>query len=472
MVRSRAASGLPVSSRKPPYSEEAERGVLGSALLDPSRVVDLCIERQLETDSFYTQTHRHIFEALHDMSQKNAAIDVLTVGEWLKQRGVLEEAGGAGYLDELVDSTPTAAHAEYYIKIVYDKHLLRRLIRHAEESIEKCYTSEDEAENILNKAEESIYQISENKKEQVAKWEDLLNDAVNDINMIVDQRKSVTGLPTGYANIDKILQGLQPSDMIVLAARPSMGKTALALNIAERVAMGREGSEEVFPVGIFSLEMSSEALVRRMLCTRARVESSVLRSAFMSNNSHGRLIQAADSLRKAQIYIDDSAGLSALELRSRARRMQSRFGIKLLVVDYLQMMNHPGASRDGRQQEVAKISNTVKAIAKELKIPVLILSQLSRNPESRDKSAKPRLSDLRDSGSIEQDADVVILLRRPCRYPSDEQAEDRTLAILDIAKHRNGATGEVHLNFEETYTRFEDRVEIEEAPAPVRGGEF
>jgi replicative DNA helicase len=458
----------PRTDRIMPHSEEAERGVLGSCLLDPRRVIDYCIEQRLMPESFYLPSHQTLFDVLVDMTRSQKGIDILTVADQLRDRGVLDGIGGPNYLDHLVDQTPLAAHAEHYVDIVRQKHVLRMIIERASESIDACYRSEEEAEALLSRAEQAMFEIGEHQSVSLSSWDLLVDSAVQEINEIIDQKRAPSGIHTGYDNLDRVLTAMQPQDMLILAARPSMGKTALALNIAERVALGRGGDRQPHGVAVFSLEMSAEALVRRMLCSRARVSSQKLRiGKFLSTADHQNLLNAADALRKAPIYIDDSAGLSAMELRSRARRLKRQYAhIGLIVVDYLQMMNYPQRAREGRQQEVAAISNTMKAMAKELRVPVLMLSQLSRAPESRSNLGKPKLSDLRDSGSIEQDADVVMLLRRPCKYPEDDAADDKRLAVVDVAKHRNGPTGEVKLNFEEEFTRFEDRMDAGVDPGP------
>lgn len=465
----------PKSDRIPPYSEEAERGVLGSALLDSTRVVDLCITKQLKAESFRVPAHQVLFQALQDMNDAGQVIDMVTVGDRLETAGELERIGGRELLFQLVDATPTAAHAEHYIEIVRQKHLLRTIIDKSQVAIEKCYTSDEQADELLGQAEQSFFEIGELTGGSMVPWKELMRSSMEDIENIFQQKKGLTGVPTGFKGIDDKLLGLQRTDIIILAARPSMGKTSLAMNIAEKVALGEVTDHKPRPVAVFSLEMSAEQLVRRMICCRARVSSHQMSKGFISQVNHGHLIQAADSLMKADLYIDDTAGLSAVELRARARRLRKRFGIELIVVDYLQLMNYPQFAQDGRQRETAAISGALKAMAKELKVPVIVLSQLSRAPETRDtKSAVPKLSDLRDSGSIEQDADVVALLRRPCKYPADPNAADEALSILDIAKHRNGPTGEIHLHFEEEFTRFGDRampgVDHEEAFAPDEEG--
>ncbi len=462
------------SDRIPPYSEEAERGVLGSALLDAARVIDLAIERGVTHEAFYVRPHQVLFEILEGMTQQGRPIDLLTIGERLKDLNRTDEIGGVSFLDGLVDSTPTSAHAEYYIDIVRQKYLLRKIIDRARVAIDQCFASEEEADSILGKTEQSFFEISEMKRAGFEPWPKLVKKVMEDVDHLFQTKKDLTGIPTGFYDMDKLLRGLQPSDMIVLAARPSMGKTSLALNIAENAALGI-ADHTARPVAVFSLEMSREQLVRRMICSRAQVPSQRLSGGYLSTQLHGNLVAAADALTKAPIYLDDTAGLEVLELRSRARRMQRNYGVQLIVIDYLQMLNYPQFAKEGRQRETAAISGALKAMAKELRVPVLVLSQLSRAPETRSGLAVPKLSDLRDSGSIEQDADVVLLLRRPCKYPEDEKHDDRKLALVEVAKHRNGPTDTIELNFEEDYTRFENRSRggVDQEPgAEVESGGF
>lgn len=455
------------TDRIPPYSEDAERGVLGSALLDSGRVVDLAVERRLRPESFHVPAHQALFELFIEMSHEGRPVDLLTVGDRLRDRGRLEEIGGAAFLEQLVDATPTPAHAEYYIEIVRQKHLLRLIIDRAREAIDSTYGSEESADSILGKVEQSFFEIGEAQRGQAPPWPDLVKQAVQEIEKIYALKKGLTGIPTGYHDLDRLLLGLQPTDMIVLAARPSMGKTSLALNVVQNIALGQGGDHEPRPVAVFSLEMSREQLVRRMICSHADVPGHKLAGGYLSTEHHGRLMNSASALNKAKILLDDTAGLEVLELRSRARRMKRRFGIEMIVVDYMQMLNYPQFASEGRQRETAAISGALKGMAKELKIPVLVLSQLSRAPETRSTTAIPKLSDLRDSGSIEQDADVVLLLRRPCKYPDDPDHDDQLLAIVEVAKHRNGPTGIVKLNFIDEFTRFENRaagVDQDDAP--------
>ncbi|NKB24516.1 MAG: replicative DNA helicase [Kiritimatiellae bacterium] len=446
----------PRSDRLPPYSEEAERGVLGSALLDAERVIDLAVERKTIPESFYIHAHQVLFGTLVNMNHENRPVDLLTVGERLRDLGLIDQVGGEPYLESLVDSTPTAAHAEYYIDLVHQKYLFRTIIQRSMEAIESCYGTDQEAEFLLGKTEQSFFEISDIQHGHIQPWPDLVKETMEDFEAIYQQKKGVTGIPTGYKDLDKKLLGFQPGDMIVLAARPSMGKTSLALNFTEHIALGTHEDRTPRSVALFSLEMSKEQLVRRMICSRAHVSGHQLASGILTTVNHGRLMHAADALMKGKIIIDDTAGLSAFELRSRARRLQRKYDVELIIVDYLQLMHYSHYAQD-RQREVAAISGALKAMAKELRVPVLVLSQLSRAPETRDRLAKPKLSDLRDSGAIEQDADVVCLLRRPCKYPDDPDHDDIRLAIVDVAKHRNGPTGEVYLNFEEDFMSFETR---------------
>lgn len=457
MVREGASSAGVSTDRVPPYSEEAERGVLGSVLLDYKRCMDLCIEQQLGPESFYVPAHRTIYEYLLDMARSGSVIDVLTVAERLKSAGRLESVGGSVVLDRLVDSTPTAAHAEYYIEIVRQKDLLRRIIDCSRSAEQECYTSEEDADVILSRTEQAFLDITQRQHGTMVPWPDVVKETMQHIERMLSLKRGLTGISSGFLNLDRVMHGVRPGEMIVLAARPSMGKTSLAMNIAENVALGRNDPDrKTHPVGVFSLEMSYESLAMRMLCCHAKIDASKLSSGFLSREQHQSLTQAASVLSKAPIYLDDTGGLDVLEVRARARRMKKKFDIQLIVVDYLQLLHSKEYARQGRQLETSHISSNLKSMAKELKVPVLVLSQLSRAPEQRD-TGKPKLSDLRDSGAIEQDADVVCMLRRPCKYDDDPLHEDLTLAIVDIAKHRNGPTGEVHLNFIAESMKFEDR---------------
>jgi replicative DNA helicase len=447
-------------NRPPPHHPDAERGVLGSALLECERVLDFCIERGVVEESFFFRSHAELFRVLKDMHTTGKTVDPLTVTERLKVLGKFDELGGAAFLSGLVDATPTTAHAEYYVELVHAAHVRRKIIEYAAMAQDRCFDPEKDADLILSETEKDFLSISESQRSTLRVWSEVVETQVRDINQIMENRKGVTGISSGFSAVDGMLMGFQPTDMIILAARPSMGKTSLALNFVEHIALGTTDHDRVGrPCAVFSLEMSAEQLVRRMICCHARVPAHQVAKGTLSNEYHARLMDSAHTLAGLPIYIDDSAGLDVLEVRSRARRMKKKYGIQFIVVDYLQLLYFDKYSKEGRQRETAGISGELKAMAKELKVPVVALSQLSRAPETRDRLAKPKLSDLRDSGSIEQDADVVMLLRRPCKYPDDPEAGDQRLAVLDIAKHRNGQVGEVRLNFEGDYTRFENRIE-------------
>lgn len=443
--------------RVPPHSEEAERAVLGCALQDAARVLDLCIERQISPESFYVQRHQALYEAMLGLHEARKPVDFVTVAERLRETSQLEAVGGEDELARLIAGTPTTAHAEYYLQRVYENHLLRRIIAAARDVTEDCYKGETEAESLLSEAEAAFFGLSERKVGVERTWKQLIELEAIEVERLITEKKGLTGVTTGFMDIDRKLLGMQAGDLIILAARPSMGKTSLALNVAEHVALGAR-NQPPKPVAVFSLEMSAESLVRRMVCCHAGVPAQNLSTGNVGAEEHGLLVGAMDVLAKAPIYVDDTAGLEALDLRARARRLKRKYGVEFIVVDYLQLMNFSKFAAEGRQRETAAISQALKGMAKELKVPVLVLSQLSRAPETREKTAVPKLSDLRDSGAIEQDADVVMLLRRPCKYPADKDSGDERLAILDIAKHRNGPTGEVKLDFDDRFTRFSNRL--------------
>ncbi len=442
--------------RVPPHSEEAERGVLGAVLLDAEKVMDLCIERQLVPESFYVPVHRSIYEVMLVMSRDGRPIDLLTVSECLKGGGLLERIGGPTALNRLVDATPTAAHAEYYIDIVRDRYLLRRVIGAAREIEKNCYQPDTAGAAALTSAEQSFFDITAHQHGQVRPWEDLVHEIVR---LLDTEHHGLMGLGTGYRDIDQCIGGLKPANLVILAARPSMGKTSLAMNIVENITLGIGANTDGRgkPVGIFSLEMSCVDLVKRMICSRAEVSMQRLTEGYLSRTNHNKLIHAADALVSAPIFLDDTAGLEIAELRARARRMKVKHDIQLIVVDYLQLLRSPEYSRQSRQVEISMVSAGLKAMAKELNLPVLVLSQLSRAAEQRDKTEKPKLSDLRDSGSIEQDADIVMFLQRPSRIAGHPDHDNETLALVDVAKNRNGPTADdIRLEFMSEYTRFRD----------------
>ncbi len=462
------------AERLPPSSEEAEKGVLGAILLDYERVMGLCGEQGLNADSFYLPANRRVYEAMESLWREGRPIDLLTVAERLNAAGHLAAVGGPMFLEHLMDVTPTAAHAEYYIEVVRQKHLLRAVMDCARDAERLCFSSEAEtdADAVLGRVEQAFFEIGDRRLSAQRPWRDVVLEVMGQFDKIRSTGLTITGVPTGFRGIDRVLLGMQPGNMIILAARPSMGKTSLALNIAENAALGLNDEGRVTPVGIFSLEMSAADIVKRMICGRARLSSHDLLSGYVSlkkdnHRNYQKLAAEADVLMKAPIYLDDSAGLDIADVRTRARRMKKKYGVGLIIIDYLQLLHSKADARHGRQIEVSAVSGGIKAMAKELQIPVLALSQLSRDPEKREKNTgRPRLADLRDSGSLEQDADVVMLLRRPSVHAEDQQqAEDETLAIVDIAKNRNGPTNDdVQLNFERQFTRFGDRARFVTEP--------
>ncbi len=444
--------------RIPPHSAEAEVGLLGSILLDAPRVLDACATSKITPESFFAEQNRVVYEAANDLYASGQAVDLITVTDFLRSAGALDRAGGEAALNRLVDSTPTAANARYYIDIVRKKHLLRTVLRVTTEAQEKCYAEQGSADTILSETEQAVLAISEGGESEFVSWQESIRKAIRNVELSFDQGGSLAGISTGFRNLDRYMYGLRSGEMIVLAARPSMGKTSLAMNICENVALGVGGDHVAKPVGIFSCEMSQESLIMRMLCSHAKLNMRDINEGYKNQREViQRLTGAASELEKAPIYVDDTAGLDVMDLRARARRMKKRFGIRLIMIDYLQLLNSRERADQGRQLETSHISSNIKAMAKELDVPVIVLSQLSRAPEQRDNTGKPKLSDLRDSGAIEQDADVVLLLRRPCKNPKDPEYEDKSLAYVDVAKHRNGPTGEARLDFQDEYTQFRDR---------------
>ncbi|MEI6217996.1 MAG: replicative DNA helicase [bacterium] len=451
------APATTISTRLPPYSDEAEKGVLGSVLQDAD-ILDFCVENQILPESFYVPAHRIIYDALLEMSEKRHPIDVLTVANRLRESGRMEKIGGELYLHRLIDSTPTTAHAGYYIETVRQKHILRRIIVCARTAENDCYSPDEDALALLGRVEQSFFDITDVNRALISSWPEMIKSVMAHIDEL--GRGGDISLRTGFADLDRELTGMRPGNMVILAARPSMGKTSLAMNMASNIACGHVGANgDKRSVGIFSLEMSSEDLVLRLLCTQAEVSMHKLRGGYLQGGDGNRkLVDAADRLNQALIYLDDSGGLDVMELRARARRMKHKHDVRLFIIDYLQLLHYREFSRQGRQIETGAISGCLKAMAKELNVPVLVISQLSRAPESRD--GVPRLADLRDSGSIEQDADVVLLLRRPALIPGDKDAQDKRLAILEIAKNRNGPVHQgIHLDFDADLTRFSDRKE-------------
>jgi replicative DNA helicase len=457
--------------RIPPYSAEAETAVIGSIMLDPHRTLDLCSEMGIVSDSFWIAGNRTIFEICSQLFSEGKPVDVLSVCDGLRSAGELDSIGGTMAVERIVEGTPAVAHAEYYASILRDKHLLRQLIDMTNAVQEKCFSPDRTVELIISETEQDVLAIGERRQTAIIPWAEAITDTFGKIDKTLQRKDGISGISTGFKNLDDKLSGLRDAEMIVLAARPSMGKTSLAMNICENIALGTDAGGKVnrrepLPVGIFSCEMSVDALITRMLCSRARVSLQSVMAGYVNKvEANTKLSRAASELMKAPIYVDDTGGLDIMDLRARARRMKKRYGIRFLMIDYLQLLNSREYFNQGRQLETSHISANIKAMAKELEIPVLVLSQLSRAPETRDKSGKPRISDLRDSGAIEQDADVVMLLWRPIYYAdkfAGKELEDETLAKIDIGKNRNGAQGVADLTFESEFTQFTDRAYFDE----------
>src|SRR3982751_3344625 len=440
--------------RAPPHSGEAEQGVLGSMLISPRDAIAEVVEK-INEEYFYVPAHQTIYSVLVDLWNAGQAIDLITFTQVLRDRNLLETVGGAAAVTTLFTFVPTAANVGYYLEIVRDKYILRQIISACTESVRRSFEEQDEVHNLLDEVEQKIFSVGEDRfKGQVLTMKDQVMDAIEAIEQLYERRGGITGISTGFAELDRMTNGLHQGEMIVIAARPSMGKTALAMNIAEHVAITSK-----LPVAVFSLEMSSQQLVQRLLCSRARVNLQKVREGFLAERDFPSLTAAASKLAESEIYIDDSAGLSILELRAKARRLKAQKNIQLIVVDYLQLLKSTTRrAQDNRQLEISEISAGIKGLAKELKVPIIVLAQLNRQPEARS-GGKPRLSDLRESGSIEQDGDLVGLLVRPEVYEEDEEAraEKEGEAELIIAKQRNGPVGEIPLTFLKEFTRFEDR---------------
>jgi replicative DNA helicase len=454
------ATGKLTTVRSMPESLAAEAAVLGSMLIDPECIGQ--VVEHLERDAFYRIEHRHIFEALITLYEKNKGIgiDAVLLRDELVKRNCLEEAGGIEYIAKILDSVPSAANVTYYTGVVKDKMLLRELISAAGEILDDAYDQTGETRQALDEAERRIFAVTDkNISGNAVALKDLV---VRSFELIENRQGShVTGLATGYYELDDLTCGLQDGEMIIVAGRPSMGKTSLALNIAEHV-----GLVDAIPIAVFSLEMGRQQLAERFLCSISEIDSQKVRRGLLSDEDYKKLADACAELSEAPIYIDDTSTLTPLELRAKARRLKSRHDIQCIVVDYLQLMHLGSGRAESRQQEITTISRYIKALARELSVPVVVLSQLNRSPEGRE-GHRPRMSDLRESGSIEQDADVVMLLHREDYYHRGEldYQQDNTAELI-IAKQRNGPTGTVRLTFREKITRFENASRVEQQAAP------
>jgi replicative DNA helicase len=432
-----------------PHNLEAERSILGAVLLD-NHSLNAAVEK-LRSEDFFLPQHRQIFQRMIQLAEHQQAIDVVTLMDDLARRGELDSAGGVAYLSQLADGLPRATNVEHYARIVKEKSVLRNLAFSAAAIQEQALAAGDDADVILDRAESTIFQIAEDRvRAGLIGVKELVRDNFERLERIFSEGRRITGLATGYPGLDNETAGLQPSELVILAARPSMGKTALALNIAENIAVrNRE------PVAVFSLEMSKESLLLRMLASEARVDAHKFRTGHMGRDDWNKITRALTSLGDAPLWIDDSASSTVLEMGAKARRLKRDRGLSLMIVDYLQLVVPTNTGRGtNRQEEVSSISRALKGLAKELKVPVVVLSQLTRAPEREER--KPQLSDLRESGAIEQDADVVLFINRPNFYKTDLPEEDRAKAELIIAKQRNGPTGNLNFVFLARHTRFEE----------------
>lgn len=446
----RRAMAADESPRKvPPHSIEAEESVIGGVLLD-NAALDRALEI-LAPEDFYREAHRKIMRAIIDLNARNEPVDLITLTDSLKGRNELQEVGGAAYLAELAERVPTAANVAYYARIVKEKAILRQLIQTTTDIALRSYEPQADVERFLDEAEHRMYEIAERKaRPSFFRLSEIVVESMKAVEQLYERREMVTGVPTGFLDLDRLTAGLQPSDLVIVAGRPSMGKTAFALNLAQYAAL-----EAGTGAAIFSLEMSKEQLVLRMLCSEAKVDLSKMRAGYAAERDYPRLAIAAERLSEAPIYIDDTPALSILELRAKARRLKRDREAKLglIIVDYLQLMRGPDT--ESREQEISAISRSLKALAKELNLPVVALSQLNRQVEQRSEK-KPVMADLRESGAIEQDADLIMFLYRPWIY--DPKGHDEHEAEVIIGKQRNGPVGTVPLAFFSEYTRFESRV--------------
>jgi len=434
-----------------PHNLEAEKSVLGAILIH-NEAFNHAAEL-IDSRDFFRDAHRRIFDKMVALSERNDAIDLITLKDELQRAGELEEVGGPAYIASLADGVPRSANVEHYARIVKEKATLRSVIHAANRILADAYTAEEDADLILDGAEKAIFEIAEDKiREGFTPLRDLVQSSFATIEKLQQHKGLVTGVPTGFVDLDEMTSGLQPSDLVLVAARPSMGKTSFVLNIAQHI-----GTQTEMTVGFFSLEMSKEQLFMRMLTSEARIDAHRFRSGYLNEKDYGRLSHALGTLAEARVFIDDTASIGVLEMRAKARRLQAEHGLHLLVIDYIQLMQGRGRF-ESRQQEIASISRSLKGLAKELKIPIVALSQLSRASETRS-DHRPQLSDLRESGALEQDADVVMFIFREEQYRTDDgqpNTEAEGTAEIIIGKQRNGPVGTVKLAFIKEHTRFEN----------------
>jgi replicative DNA helicase len=436
----------------PPQNLEAEMAVLGSMLIDED-AISVAAE-SLDRDLFYKDSHKKIFEAIISLYGSNKAVDLITITDELKRKSTLEDVGGQTFLAALANSVPSAANIGHYVSIVKEKGILRNLINNSTKVISLCYESDGNVNEVVDHAEQLIFEVSDRRIHgSYQHLKEIIKDSIEKIDLLYQKKTHVTGIPTGYVDFDIQTAGLQPSDLIIVAGRPSMGKSAFALGMAEYA-----GIVAKVPVAVFSLEMSKEQLVQRMLCSHAKVDAHKVRTGYLATSDWPRLTAAAGKLSDSPIFVDDSPAISVMELRAKARRLKMHHNIQLIILDYLQLMRGSTMNSESGQQEISEISRSLKALARELNVPVVAISQLSRAVESREHH-RPQLSDLRESGAIEQDADVVVLILREEYYnPTPDNAG---IAEINIAKQRNGPVGSLKLTFIKEYTRFENISRVE-----------
>jgi replicative DNA helicase len=436
-----------IQGRTPPHNIEAEQAVLGAIFLDPDAISSA--SEILIPEDFYRASHQLIYRVMLELSDKGEPIDIVTATTVLANNQQLDDVGGVSYLSDLANAVPTAANITYYCKIVEEKSILRRLIRTATDIVTDSYSKEDEVEEVLNESEKRILEVSNRKNASSFKnIKDVLMEVYDNIDLLHKNQGEVTGIATGFRDLDRITSGFQRNDLIIVAARPSVGKTAFALNIAQNVAIKTEEN-----VAIFSLEMGADQLVSRMLCAEGNIDAQRLRTGTLEEEDWGRLSMAMGSLSNAGIFIDDTPGIRVSEIRSKCRRLKQEHGLGMILIDYLQLIQGSAGSQENRQQEVSEISRSLKGLARELNVPLIALSQLSRGVESR-QDKRPMMSDLRESGSIEQDADIVGFLYRDDYY--DKESEKQNIIEIIIAKQRNGPVGNVELAFVKEYNKFVD----------------
>ncbi|UTF48759.1 replicative DNA helicase [Desulfomicrobium sp. ZS1] len=438
--------------RVPPHNTEAEQAVLGGVFLR-NDIFHTLVDT-INDEDFYSPVHRIIYQAFQELYRRREPVDLVTVAEYLQTKGQLDEVGGTVYLASLAESVASASNAVFHAQIVRDKSVRRRLIQTSSEILTSCFEAGEQTESLLDQAEQQIFSIAESKGKPVfMSSKDLVQRVFEQLEARAGQGELVTGVPTGYTDFDQMTAGLQKSDLIILAARPSMGKTALALNMGMRAAIQHD-----VPVAVFSLEMSMDQLMMRLLGCHGRVDLSRLRSGYLNDEDWSRLYQSAEDLSRAPIYIDDTPALSTMEIRARSRRLKAEKGVGLIIVDYLQLMRSSHKS-DSREQEISDISRNLKALAKELEVPVIALSQLNRKVEERS-DKRPMISDLRESGAIEQDADVIVFIYRDAAYNKAEDNPNKNIAEIIIGKQRNGPVGAIRLGYFGQYTVFENLTEV------------